>query len=157
MSMLAQINLSIRNPGHRPPYVEAVVWPYGSSWHRPGPDTPDAFSRPARGPGTLRIAVPPPSDTPGTVEHFLFILASEVSSLYEFPVPDDYFVLPGQQRRDYVVAWLHNRVAALGIDRQSRSRPPTAPAAASSPVTGTARSCCWRSSPRAGRCRDDRG
>lgn len=66
MSMLAQINLSIRSPGHRPPYVEAVVWPYGSSWHRPGPDTPDAFSRPGRGPGTLRIAVPPPSDTPST-------------------------------------------------------------------------------------------
>jgi len=116
MVMFAQINLSIRNPGHRPPYVKAVVWPYAPPWT--GSWETDAFSRPGRGPGTLRIAVPPPSDTPSTVEHFLFILASEVSSLYEFPVPDDYFVLPGQQRRDYVVAWLHDRVAALGIDRR---------------------------------------
>ncbi len=118
MLTTAQINLSIRNPSDRPSYVEAVVWPYDASWHLPGPYDLDAFSRPGCGPGTLRIAVPPPSDTPSTVEHFLFILRTEASSLYELPVPNDYFLLPGQQRRDYVVAWLHERVAALGVDRR---------------------------------------
>ncbi len=102
MLMFAQIILSIRNPRARPSYVEAVVWPYAPPWT--GSCETDAFSRPGRGPGTLRIAVPSPSDTPGTVEHFLFVLSAEVSSLYELPVPDGYFLLPARLRREHVVA-----------------------------------------------------
>ncbi len=55
--MNAQINLTIREPRNADRYVEAVVWPYYPPWS--GSYHADAFSRPGRGPGTIRIAVPP--------------------------------------------------------------------------------------------------
>lgn len=112
----AQINLRLRDRRHAPPCVEAVVWPYAPV--HPGRYAIDASDQPWGGPGTMRIAVPPPSDDLGADSHFLHVLGIDAGGLYEFPVPADIFTRFAQARRDHVIQWLYERVARTSVNHR---------------------------------------
>jgi len=105
----AQLNLHVRHPRHRPPYIEAVVWPYSMSVI--GGYDGTAFDRPGQGPGTMRIVVPPPGDDANAVRHFLHVLSFDMARLHELPIPEGYWGWSALDRIAYVIAWLHDRVA----------------------------------------------